>query len=759
MASKRVIAYFMHEYEQGAALEAMPGSISTDSYVVGDIDESQLEDLKAKGLVIEELPLIGQTPGVERAAIHGAARIAARDSARRLVSQTFAFAGAPQETDFDAAPDITQPQYFFLWLKGPILEEWRSDLAKLNVELVEKYPTGAYKVRLEPNQVSAVSELPFVAQLRVFDRQDTGPDIETSRLPTTPTPSHGMSMLCFDVRLHREEDADKVKEWLGERHVPISGASGRKIRVYLLEDAPEIFDIPALPEVAAFEQYVAPTLHNDRARLLLGIDQSNPTTGIRETGAGQIIAVADTGFDDQHPDFAGRIVGIAALGRANDHTDPHGHGTHVAGSVLGDGAASSGSIRGTAPRAELFFQSLLDPQGGLGGLPLNLGDLFNEAYQNGARIHNNSWGSATASRYTINSSEVDEFVANHRDMLIVISAGNDGSAVAPRSNSAAGFVDWLSIGSPASCKNALTVGASRSDRTSDGLSTQTYGNTWPRTFPDPPIANEKVSGDPQSLAAFSSRGPCDDRRIKPDVVAPGTDILSTKSSNAPLNHFWAAYPSNSRYAFMGGTSMAAPLVSGCAALLREYFVTTRKHQPSAALLKATLINGVVWLRGADSIAPAPGTPNFHQGFGRVNLADTIPNPSRPNIEIRFVDDWQVPQQAFTATGQRRRYQITVGPQSQTLHICLAYTDLPMRALQNNLNLFVQLPTGQKIFGNAQISNGLNIPDPDNNVEAVRIDNPAVGQYLIQIGATNLLKAPQDFALVVTGEGVSPLIPI
>ncbi len=756
----RVIAFFMHEGELAAAEHEIQNGISTGSYVMGEIDDNRIDALKAQGLIIQELPPVPAPATLPLEEIHGVRRAVAHKNFMARAAGVVAAAG-PAVAGLPGAvgPDMTKPQYFFLWLEGPLIEEWRTQLSQLGVELLETYPTGAYKTRLEPAQVGPVSNLPFVAHLRVFDLEDTGPDFVTREVvPAAPAPGAERAMLCFDIRLHRAEDAANIQQWLSNRNVAVAGVSGRKIRVYLLEGAPELGEIPALPEVASFEEYVAPTLHNDRARVLLGID-SNPAGPIQETGAGQIVGVADTGLDDQHPDFRGRIVGIVALGRPNDYSDPHGHGTHVAGSILGDGTASVGALRGTAPGAQLFFQSLLDSQGGLGGLPLDLGSLFDEAYQNGARIHNNSWGSATASRYTINAGEVDDFVATHRDMLIVISAGNEGNAADPRSNSAAGFVDWLSIGSPASCKNALTVGASRSDRTTNGYSTLTYGNAWPNQFPDPPVANEVVSGDPQGLAAFSSRGPCDDRRIKPDVVAPGTDIASTKSSRAPLSHFWGPYPGNGRYAFMGGTSMAAPLASGCAALVREYFVTSRNHQPSAALLKAALINGATWLSGTDSTAPAVGTPNYHQGFGRINLTDTIPNPARPQMEVRFVDDWQAPAQSFAVTGQRKRYQFSVAAPAGPLRICLAYTDLPMRALQNDLNLFLQLPSGQKTFGNAQVSDSLHIPDPANNVEIIRIDNPASGQYLVQIAATNLLKGPQDFALVVTGEGVSDLVSI
>ena len=121
--------------------------------------------------------------------------------------------------------------------------------------------------------------------------------------------------------------------------------------------------------------------------------------------------------------------------------------------------------------------------------------------------------------------------------------------------------------------------------------------------------------------------------------------------------------------------------------------------------------------------------------------------------LHFVDDWQ-PGAGFTASGQRRRYHLTLGAGCPSLRICLAYTDHPARALQNNLNLTVQLPDASKVMGNAQLPNSLRIPDPDNNVEIVRIDNAVAGTYLIQVSASNLLKAPQDFALVATGENVT-----
>jgi subtilisin family serine protease len=543
-----------------------------------------------------------------------------------------------------------------------------------------------------------------------------------------------------------------VKSWLAEKGVPIAGASARKVRIYVMEGSPVLGELASQVDVQSLQEFVPRKLFNDKARVLLGIDQGAGTVPF--DGAGEIIAVADTGLDSSHPDLpAGRIVSVIARGRPGDSSDPHGHGTHVTGSALGDGAASAGAFKGAAPGAKLVFQSLLDSNGELGGLPLDLIDLFEEAYLQGARIHNNSWGTETASTYTFESIEVDEYVHKRRDLLIVIAAGNEGQA-ANRINTPAGFVDWLSIGAPATAKNALTVGASRGDRTTGPYSQYLWGQAWASDFPDPPIANELISGNPQCMAAFSSRGPSDDRRIKPDVVAPGTDILSCKSSMAPVKNFWGPYLQNAHYAYDGGTSMATPLVSGCAALVRQYYRSEQDWSPSAALVRATLINGATKLTGNDSNASnqvgAVPEANFDQGFGRVDVAQSIPSPVSPNLSLAFVDNWNDPARKFTQTGQRRRYRLKVRA-GLPLRVCLAYTEFPARALQNNLKLFIQDPSGKKLFGNEQLRLSLGGPDRDNNVEAVHIPIATAGFHTIQVTATNLLHTPQDFALVVTGD--------
>jgi serine protease AprX len=626
----------------------------------------------------------------------------------------------------------------------------REAIAETGTTLNEYVPDHAYVATATPEQAAELINLPFVRDVERYGPSKTGPIVLTADSGDLRA---GPIARVWDLWLSDGSVRTQVLSWLEQNDVEVKGAGGRRIRLVLPDDSDLKRQISTLPGVLSMVEHVPPKLFNDLARHLLGVTSGNGARSLPQTGAGQIVAVADTGLHQAHPDFAGRVIDVVALGRPNNSSDPHGHGTHVAGSVLADGSASNGSFAGVAPEARLYFQSLLDASGGLGGLPVSLEDLFEPAFQAGARIHSNSWGAATASAYTVDANDVDAYAAKRRDMLIVIAAGNEGTAAKPF-NSSPGFVDWLSIGSPASCKNALTVGAARSSRTTGGLSGRTYGNTWPRDFPKPPIADQQLSGDSEGMAAFSSRGPCDDRRIKPDIVAPGTDIISTRSELAPDENFWGLVDHNRAYAYMGGTSMACPLVAGCAALVRQYYVDERHTSPSAALLKATLVNGARWLTGADSIADRSARPNFHQGFGEVSLTTSLPNPAESGLRVEFVDCWETPNLQLGETGERRRFHLDVSG-GMPLRLCLAYTDLPGRSLQNDVSLLVQDPKGAKITGNAGLP-GLTNSDVDNNVEVIRIDDPTPGRWLIQVFARNLLRPPQDYALVATGALSSPL---
>ncbi len=513
-------------------------------------------------------------------------------------------------------------------------------------------------------------------------------------------------------------------------------------------------------------------------------------------GQGQIVAVADTGLDTGNrdslsEDFAGRVRETFALGIPDDWSDPNGHGTHVAGSVLGSGrlsgsdpgaSAYGGSFAGVAPEADLVFQALLDANGGLGGLPDDLGDLYRQAYDVGARIHTNSWGASffirpltrfvTAGAYTRYAVQTDRFAWEHPDMVILFAAGNDGVDLIPPD----GIVDEDSIGPPGTAKNVITVGASENVRSSGGNSEKTWGEgsiegvLFGFNPMMEPLVSDKPSDNADGLAMFSSRGPTNDGRIKPDVVAPGTNVLSVHSQHPDALELYGLHESNTRYAYCSGTSMSTPLVAGAVTLIRQWYVDTRAHpNPSAALIKATLINGAVDTSpgqyGTGATQEIPDVwPNHVIGWGRVNVAASLAVGQEAEREVWFNDANQI-----ARTGEVEEFTVYAAAGNEPLRITLVWTDPPGEeepegldlslltgeyadpVLVNDLDLVVTTPDGREFLGNGE--RGVDGPDRLNNVEAVRIPNPVEGEYRLTVTGHEIARGPQPFALVMAGNRV------
>ncbi|MDY7080633.1 MAG: S8 family serine peptidase, partial [Chloroflexota bacterium] len=473
-------------------------------------------------------------------------------------------------------------------------------------------------------------------------------------------------------------------------------------------------DLAGIPGVRWIEEAPRWELANDESADIMGVREVWDTHGLY--GNGQTIAVCDTGLDQGstspaslHDDFengsgTSRVVQIHELaGDAAPSDVNSGHGTHVAGSVLGNGDLSGATPSthtypdtayvGMAPEASLVFQAVEDNSTeALSGIPLDLNTLFAQAAGSGATLHTNSWGSSVMGMYTSSSEDVDEYVWDHKDFTILFAASNDGI-----DSNSDGVVDLYSLGSPASAKNCVTVGATENDR--PGIA-NTWGGGWPTDYPVDPINSDYMADDPSGLAAFSSRGPALDGRYKPDIVAPGSFIASVRSSLASGTG-WGTIDTN--YMYMGGTSMATPLAAGAATLVRQYYTDEESITPSAALIKATMVNGATDIDpgqyGTGATREIPGArPTNVAGWGRVDLENSI-FPSSPRTML-YEDET-----TGLTTGASNTYTYTVTSSAQPFRVTLAWSDYPgspaaAGGLVNDLDLMISGPGGPYYPNNA-----------------------------------------------------------
>ncbi|MFI6148564.1 S8 family serine peptidase [Streptomyces sp. NPDC051109] len=642
--------------------------------------------------------------------------------------------------------DASASNYLLVQTTHPPTAEEKDELAALGVVIHEYVPDDTYLCGFRPRDLDAVRALPFVTWADVYFKGfKIAQSLRSSRLRpgvavlADPAEAGGPRPRTIDVVLH--EDVDVGSDGLRDRIAAAAGVSPGdvqpdhdKVRVTVREE--DLAALAALDEVKEIEEVPERVLYNTVAGNLMHAHVSFNGTKFR--GEGQIVCVADTGFDkgsatNVHPAFTGRVKRLIALGRKSPAKadDPDGHGTHVAGSVLGDGTSESmgGAITGTAPEARLVLQSVLADDGSLSGIPPHLRDLFGPPFlEDGARIHTNSWGPVTPGLpYNKPAREVDQFVWDHKDFVICFAAGNDGT-----DRDGDGRINLRAVSGETGAKNVITVGASEGDRPEIS---HTYDDLRPLSYPAPPIRGDRMANNPAGMAAFSSRGPTQEGRIAPDVVAPGTAILSTRSRLASDDsHFGVS--TDPAYMFDSGTSMATPLVAGCVAVLRETLVKNGTPDPSAALMKAMLINGADELPGQYNPSEAGASPNNSSGFGIVNLQQACILPTDAG-RAGFTEAKELDQ------GEERSFRINI-PEgaARTLKVTLVWTDPPGKALQNDLDLIVRAG-GQERHGNMGTDPGF---DRVNNVEQVNWEAVPAGEAEVVVRAFRITQFAQPYAV-------------
>ncbi|NUP19620.1 MAG: S8 family serine peptidase [Streptomyces sp.] len=271
-------------------------------------------------------------------------------------------------------------------------------------------------------------------------------------------------------------------------------------------------------------------------------------------GTGVTVAVLDTGVDTKHPDLAERITASQSFVPGQEVTDGHGHGTHVASTIVGTGSASGGRNKGVAPGARLLVGKVLDDAGN--GDASWLIDGMEWATANGAKVVSMSIGAGPSDGTDPMSQAVNELTAG-TGALFVIAAGNNGPVA-------------QTVDTPGAADAALTVAATSKTDT---------------------------------LADFSSRGPRLDGALKPDIAAPGVNIVAARAAGTNMGD-----PVDDYYTSANGTSMATPHVAGAAAILAQRHPDWKAAQYKAALM---------------STGKPLDLTVYEQGAGRVDVARAV----------------------------------------------------------------------------------------------------------------------------------------
>jgi hypothetical protein len=642
-------------------------------------------------------------------------------------------AARPQPDDNAATSGL-----FLIQLKGAPQQAWRNELEAQGVELLRYVPDNAFVAKLNNSRPGQVRKLDFVQWLGPYKAEHKLHD--RLRSGGTNAPSELVEVAVLMSSTAADADAAQARRSFRAVGQESKTRFGRVLRGTMtraqagaLADSDSVLWIEPSHTMKLLDEVSSKIVAGDGGLNTL-LSQS-----LGYDGSGVKLAVADTGLNNgdavsMHPDLLGRTPAFFFYGSLLNPADQHSHGTHCAGIIAGNGTSGetdeNGALYGlgVAPGASIIAQRMFGPNGEYQPPP-SFEKLTRDATQAGADIGANSWGEDTQGAYDLNAMEFDALVRDadaltlgEQAYILEFSAGNAGPG--PQT-----------IGSPAVAKNVIATGASQSGRS--GFGSYTDGI--------------------DAMADFSSRGPCADGRIKPDLVAPGTWIASLLSASALDTYAWGTI--SSQYIYEGGTSQAGPQVAGAAAVFVQYFRASHANAtPSPALVKAALINAATDMANP---AQTAAVPNNDEGWGRVNLVPIL-------ASARSYD--YVNQSVWLTNGQIFEKHILVAGSDEPLKITLAYTDVPgfpgaIPSLVNDLNLEVVAPDGKVYHGN-QFSYGESVAgapgrDNINNVEGVLISAPVPGDYVVRVRGESIVEDAraydtpgvdeQDFALVCSGD--------
>ena len=468
-----------------------------------------------------------------------------------------------------------------------------------------------------------------------------------------------------------------------------------QIEALVAEDAVQWIE-PPLPRMS-------PVNDSNRARTQADLVQAAP---YNLTGAGVTVLVYDGGTGrSTHVDFQGRLFVRDSSGMAD-------HSTHVAGTIGGAGVANA-SYKGMAPGVTIESYGFEYDGSGV-FLYTNPGDLqadYTQAVNTyGAVIASNSIGTNTESNgfdcaiqgdYGVTDQLIDSIVRGSlgAPLRVVWAAGNErqGSRC-----DVEGYGDYYSTAPPGTAKNHITVGA--------------------------------LNSNDDTMTSFSSWGPTDDGRLKPDISGPGCQ------SNGDGGVTSCSSSGDTAYTTMCGTSMACPTVAGCSALIIQDF---RVQYPGRPLFRNSTLK--TWLAHT-AVDLGNAGPDYQYGYGSIRVKDAID----------FMRTGSFREESL-AQGETYTVYVPVSSGTSVLKVTMAWDDYPgtpnvTPALVNDLDLRVYDPSNGRHYPwtlnptNPSAAAVQTAEDHTNNIEQVLVNSPAAGLWRVEVYGYNVPQGPQPFSL-------------
>jgi hypothetical protein len=666
----------------------------------------------------------------------------------------------------------------------PIGPEQRSALTDLGVEILGYAPHFGYRVRMDPALDQTILQRDDVAWVGPYLPVwkvgiNLANDLQSANV-RTHAPDVQLLTITLQPGADRSAASNQLNAIAGLGEVS-SGSSSIDEYLVMRFDPDQLERIveeaAVIEDVAAVRFRFPNDVMNSQGVWLHQSGENDPISvplfdqGL--LGCGQTIGILDTGmrvdhcsFEDPDPNNEFPFTACAdgadcpVIASTDEHRkigafykwdtasggpgDAGNHGTAVAGNALGsnwndpldcEAMTTPGGMTdldGMAPGARAIVQNA---GGSLQYLNDHGGNLYHAAtvaFESGAFIHNNSWGSGCRTlfgcvpdcivEYRENSRYGDLAVWENPELVIFAAAGNSGGG-----DGSAGCGLGADVGSPGNAKSVFGIGGNQRGALGD--------NTY----------------------MASSRGPASDRRTKPDIIAQSQAVMTSDSATA----------CGTRSAT--GTSFGSPTAAGFGALVREYLQrgfyplgfeveSNEIPDPSAALIRAIMTNSAVQIFGQGS---GSGYPNQNIGWGRL-LAD---NALYFDGDDRWL--WLHDEKDGLETGEVHAHQVTTGADEELI-VTLIWHDFPAELnadphIVNQLRLEVETPSGDVWTQKLPPDGGLADADPfqattetdyddRNTVHQIMLDNPEPGTYEIRVrGIQIAMGDAQPYALAVTGD--------